>query len=154
MQCSSTAESLLPCIQAEGGDCLIWGVHSSLKELLGADHVSYTGLKHWRQNLKVLVTQSCLDSLWPHGCTLPDSSVPEILPARILEWVAIPFSRGSSQPRDQTQVSWFAGRFSTIWATRETPLLLWTFQITQCALWTSIFLIICSWWQGELTYLN
>ena len=39
--------------------------------------------------------------------------------ARILEWVALPFSRGSFQPRDQTQVSHIAGRFYTSWATRE-----------------------------------
>ena len=39
--------------------------------------------------------------------------------ARILKWVAISFSRGSSRPRDQTQVSCTAGAFSTIWATRE-----------------------------------
>ena len=101
------------------GNFLIWGVHSSLKELLSADHVSYTVLKHWRQNLKVLVAQSCLDSSWPHGCTLPGSSVPGILQARILEWVAIPFSRGSSQPQGQTRVSYIAGRFLTIWATRK-----------------------------------
>ena len=42
-----------------------------------------------------------------------------ILQARILEWVAFPFSRGSAQPRDQTQVSCIAGRFFTNWATRE-----------------------------------
>ena len=42
-----------------------------------------------------------------------------ILQARILEWVAVPFSRGSSQPRDQTQVSHIAGGFFTSWATRE-----------------------------------
>ena len=42
-----------------------------------------------------------------------------ILQATILEWVAFPFSRGSSQPRDQTQVSHTAGRFFTSWATRE-----------------------------------
>jgi len=41
----------------------------------------------------------------------PGSSVHRVLQARILEWVAIPFSRGSSQPRDQTQVSYIAGRF-------------------------------------------
>ena len=41
------------------------------------------------------------------------------LAARILEWVAIPFSRGSSWPRDWTLVSCIAGRFFTIWATRE-----------------------------------
>ena len=43
----------------------------------------------------------------------------EILQARILEWVAMPSSRGSSQPRDQTQVSHIAGGFFTVWATRE-----------------------------------
>ena len=43
----------------------------------------------------------------------PGSSIPGILQARILEWVAFPFSRGSSQPRDQTQVSHIAGGFFT-----------------------------------------
>ena len=51
-----------------------------------------------------------LDSPWPHGL---------ILQARILKCVAFPFSRGSSQLRDQTQVSRIASRFSTKWATRE-----------------------------------
>ena len=50
------------------------------------------------------------------GCSRPGSSVHGILQARILERVAIPFSRGSSQPRDQTWVSCIAGRFFTIWA--------------------------------------
>ena len=118
MQHRSAAEFLLPCIQAEAGNFLIWA-HSSLKELPSADHVSYNVLKHWTQNLKVLVAQSCLDSLWPHGCTLPGSSVPGILQARILEWVVIPFSRGSSQPKDQTRVSYTADGFLTIWVTRE-----------------------------------
>ena len=43
----------------------------------------------------------------------------EILQARILEWVAIPFSGGSSQHRDETQVSHIAGGFCTSWATRQ-----------------------------------
>ena len=51
-------------------------------------------------------------------CSLPGSSVCWILQARILGWVVIPFSRGSSQPRDQTLVSCIAGRFFSIWATR------------------------------------
>ena len=51
--------------------------------------------------------------------SLPGSSVHGILQARILVWVAIPFSRGSSQLRDQTQVSCIAGGFFTIWATGE-----------------------------------
>ena len=52
-------------------------------------------------------------------CSPPSSSVCEIFQARILEWVSISFSRESSQPRDQTQVSCTAGRFFTNWATRE-----------------------------------
>ena len=51
-------------------------------------------------------------------CGPPGSSVHGILQARIPVWVAIPFSRGSSQPSDQTQVSLIEGGFSTIWATR------------------------------------
>ena len=54
------------------------------------------------------------NSLRPMDCI-----VYGILQARILEWVAFPFSRGSSQPRDQTQVSHIAGGFFTSWATRE-----------------------------------
>ena len=53
------------------------------------------------------------------NCSLPGSSVHGIFQARILECVAIPFSRGSSRPRDRTQVYHIAGRFFTIWATRE-----------------------------------
>ena len=48
-----------------------------------------------------------------------DCTVHEILQARILEWVAVPFSRVSSQPRDQTHVSHIAGGFFTSWAKRE-----------------------------------
>ena len=62
------------------------------------------------------------DSCCPMGCSLPSSSVHGIFQARILEWVAISFSRGSSQPRDQTPVSCIAGGVFIIWATRETPL--------------------------------
>ena len=53
--------------------------------------------------------------------SLPASSVHGILQARILEWVAIPFFRESSRPRDQSHASCTAGRFFTIWATKETP---------------------------------
>ena len=68
------------------------------------------------QVLCVLVTQSCL-TLWdPMDCSSPGSPVHGILQARILEWVAIPFSRGSSQPRDRT---WVSRGFFTVWTTRE-----------------------------------
>ena len=55
----------------------------------------------------------------PVDYNLPSSSVHRIFQARILEWVASPFSRGSSQPRDRTQVSGTASRLSTVWATRK-----------------------------------
>ena len=67
----------------------------------------------------VLVAQSCLTLCDPMDCSPPSSSVRGILQARILEWIAIPFSRETSQPRDQTLVSCIAGRFSTVWATGE-----------------------------------
>ena len=56
------------------------------------------------------VAQSCLTLCNPMDCRLPGSSVHGILQARILEWVAITFSRGSSQPRNRTQVSCIIGR--------------------------------------------
>ena len=56
----------------------------------------------------------------PRDCSPPGSSVHGIPQARILEWVAITFSRGSSQLRVQTWVSYIAGRFLTLWATVET----------------------------------
>ena len=66
----------------------------------------------------VVVSHSVVsNSLQPMNCSPPGSSVHVILQARILKWVAISFSRGSSQPRDQTWVSCTAGRFFTFWAT-------------------------------------
>ena len=69
--------------------------------------------------LCVCVAQLC-PNLWDLiDYSLPSSSVHGILQARKLAWVAISYSRGSSQPRDRTQVSCLAGRFSTNWPTRE-----------------------------------
>ena len=56
------------------------------------------------------------DSLSPMDCSLPGSSIHGILQVKILEWVAIPFTRGSSWPRDKTQISYIAGGFFTVWA--------------------------------------
>ena len=67
----------------------------------------------------VLVTQLCPTLCDPMDCSPPGSSVHGILQARILEWVAILFSSAYFQHRDQTQASCIAGRFFTIWATRE-----------------------------------
>ena len=66
------------------------------------------------QYLKVKVSQSC-----PTLCDPMDHTVRVFLQARILEWVAFPFCRGSSQPRNQTRVSCIAGGFFTSWDIRK-----------------------------------
>ena len=66
------------------------------------------------------VAKPWLILLLPIFCNPPGSSVHRISHARILEWAVIPFSRGSSWSRDQTQVTCFTGRFFTFCATRET----------------------------------
>ena len=75
----------------------------------------------WLQNENESESHSVMsDSLRPTmDCSPPGSSVHGILQARILEWVAISSSRGSSQLRDGTQVSHTAGRFFVFWATRD-----------------------------------
>ena len=79
---------------------------------LGIFQTPYTLLK-----VKKVKVKSCLTLCNPVGCSPPGSSVHGILQARILEWVAIFFSRPSSQPRDRTQVSRIAGRRFNLWAT-------------------------------------
>ena len=69
---------------------------------------------HTNSKSEVKVAQSCLTLCNPMECL-----VHGILQGRILEWIAFPFSRGSSQPRDWTQVSCIAGWFFTSWTTRE-----------------------------------
>ena len=93
-----------------------WVNPYSTTYLDGKDHSPISCID---QCVKVLVAQSCLTLCDPMDYSSLGSSVPGILQARILEWVAIPFSRGSSWPRDRTQVSRTAGGFFTIWATRQ-----------------------------------
>ena len=69
------------------------------------------------------VADLCLTLGDPMDCSLPCSFIHGIFQARILEWVAISFSRGPSWPRDWTQVSCIRGRPITIWATRESSFL-------------------------------
>ena len=68
-----------------------------------------------------LVTESCLTLCDPMDCRLTGSSAHGVFQARVLEWVALAFSRGSSRPRDWTRVSHTVGRHFTVWATREVP---------------------------------
>ena len=75
-----------------------------------------------KQQSESEVTQSCSTLCDPMDCSLSGSSVHGIFQARVLEWIAISFSRGSSRPKNQTWVSQVAGRCFTSWATREAPL--------------------------------
>ena len=86
------------------------------------------------------VTQLCPTLCDPVGCSLPASSAYGILQAKILEWIAILSSRGSSRPRDWPWVSCIAGRFFSIWATHLTfRLYLWIFFLS----WTIIKFYNC-----------
>ena len=73
------------------------------------------------------VAQSCLTLCIPMDCSLPGSTVHGVFQARILEWVAISFSRRSCRPRDWTRVSCIVRRCFTVWATREVFLFLVNF---------------------------
>ena len=72
---------------------------------------------------KVLVAQSCPTLCDPMHCSPPGSSVHGFSQARILEWVAISFSRGSSWPSDRTWVPCTTGRFFTDWVTRRAQMI-------------------------------
>ena len=85
---------------------------------------SNTFTEDWSE---VLVDQSCLTLCNPMDCSLPGSSVHGISQARILEWVAISSSRGSSQLRDWAWISCIVSRFFTSWATRKS---LWKIKVT------------------------
>ena len=88
----------------------IWRTVNGMKHQL-LRHVPYKwGSWSWSRSV-------VSNSLRPVDCSPPSSSIHGILQARILEWVAMSFSRGSSQPRAQTQVSSIAEEFFTIWAT-------------------------------------
>jgi len=90
-------------------------------------HILYDSINmmlvKWRRGSCYVVAKSCL-TLWnPMSYILPGSSVHGISQARILEWVAIFFSRGSSRPRAWTHVSWIRRQILYCWATREAPLI-------------------------------
>ena len=81
--------------------------------------------------LTVLVAQSCPTLCNPMGCSPPDSSVHGVLQARILEWVAIPFSRRSSQSRDWTWVSCIAGHQRRVLHSRSLLFIYFLYQSFQ-----------------------
>ena len=88
----------------------------------GRARIWYIGVLQQRAgslNIESEVAQSCLTLCDPIDYSLPISSVHGILQARILKWVAIPFSRGSSWPRDWSRVYCIARRFFIVWVTRK-----------------------------------
>ena len=91
-----------------------WTEEPGRLQSMGSQRVSHnwaTFSKQWKRY--VLDTQSCFTLRDPTDCGPPGCSVRGFLQARILQWVAIPFSRGSFWPRDQTWVSHITGRFFT-----------------------------------------
>ena len=79
-------------------------------------------ISHWSE---MLVTQSCLTLCNPMDCTLPGPSLHGILQARMLECIAMPSSRGSSPPRDQTQLSHISRHNTNILGVRLWYLIFW-----------------------------
>ena len=88
------------------------------------------------------VAQSCPTLCDPMDCSLPGSSLHGILQARVLEWVAISFSRGSSWPRDWTQVSRIPGRRFNLWA------------ISLCKIASLLIISESQWFVFPLNFLN
>ena len=93
-------------------------------------------LTTWRKySIHCLVAQLCLTVCDPMDCSPSAPLSMGILQASILEWVAMPSSRASSQPRDQTQVSCIAGGFFTVWATKEVLYSIWSDSKFNRILW-------------------
>ena len=99
--------------------------------------VAFTFLLLWIMLWTLKVKVKSLSRVDPMDCRLPGPSVHGIFRARILEWLAISLSRGSSQPRDQTQDSRIAGKRFTIWATREVTMNIEC--IVQISVWVLAF---------------
>ena len=113
-------EELMPILPSE----VKWSeVTQSCQTLCDTMNCSLPGFSAAAKSL-----QSCPTLCDPIDSSPPGSPVPGILQAGTLEWVAISFSRGSSRPRDRTQVSHTVGRRFTLWATREAPILLKLFR--------------------------
>ena len=107
----------------EGCHSLLQGIVPTQGSNLGLLHCRWIlyHLSHQKKKKKKEVAQLCPTLCDPTDCSLLGSSIHGIFQARVLEWVAISFSRESYQPRDRTQVSHIAGRFLTVWVIREAP---------------------------------
>ena len=131
---SIPSSSLLPCpflnSQATVAEKQITCCTEKLVPIIQINHMpTLQGTLYLLWVVGGLFTKSCPTLCDPMDCSPSGSTVHGIFQAIILEWVAISFSRGSSQPRDQTRVSCTAGRFFTNWVTREDPILCGQFQM-------------------------
>ena len=112
----------MPTRMSEGRPSLLHQLNQRLVSSMNTDtpaSVKVERLKSISRQKCVLVTQLCPTVFFPMDCSLQGSSIHGILQVRILEWVAIPFSRGYPWPRDQTLVSCIEDRFLTNRATRK-----------------------------------
>ena len=124
LEWGAIAFSLLPMLSRNPGLLNYYvslTTHIQSQELLSI--LQNTFLVHIDLSIKIQIqsegVQSCPTFCDPMDRSLPGSSVHGIFQAKVLEWIAISFSRGSSRLRDRTQVSCIAGRRFTLWATRE-----------------------------------
>ena len=103
--------------------CVVWAHLNEVQPYIQLNkmslHISISISIYLYRYTYIVKALSCPTLCNPVDCSSPGSSIHGILRARILEWVAISFCRGSSQPRDRTQVSCIAGRRFNLWATRE-----------------------------------
>ena len=147
--------------------CLFWSLHLRWKSCFVQDHVNLPvqqGMERSLRDPEVLSLvdstlcvdarslQSCPTLCNPMDCSPPGSSVHGILQARILDWVAMPSSRGSFWPEDWTCISCIAGRFFTHWATWEVEIISLDVNIyLHLRLWKGesaiYFMIWIEWWK-------
>ena len=93
----------------------LWAKERLTQHTINHFFPTFLGKIRWNDQIKVLVTQLCPTLCNSKNCSPPGSSVHEIVQVRILEWIALPFSRGSSWPWEQTWVSCIAGGSFTVW---------------------------------------
>ena len=119
------------------------------KEYIKATYCHPAYLTYMQSEKRKLMTQLCLNFCDPMDCSLPGFSVYGILQARVLEWVAISLSRGSSRLKNWTPVSCIAGRVFTLWASREALYM----QCTSCGMpdWMKLKLNSRLWGEISIT---
>ena len=128
-----------------------------VKEVFMWKFISRNFFPQWGQPLVTMikwseVAQSCPTLYDPMDCSLPGFSVHGIFQAIVLEWIAISFSRRSSQPRDRTRVSCIVDRRFTVWATREVNVICIPIFLLYEKMICSICCLNCSGWRNLDNY--